>query len=321
MEKISVIVPVYNVEKYLEKCLESIRKQTYTNLEIILVDDGSSDNSYEICKKYVQMDTRFKVFHKKNGGQGSARNLALNYCTGEYICFIDSDDYVKNDYVEYLYVLLKERELDIAACNSENIDENEKSLGVRVSGSGYIEMSGIDAINSMWYRGPINIGPWGKLYKKYLWNNIRFQECYAEDYATMHLIYIQAKRIGFSHESKLVYLVRKNSSIRNFNSSKLYMLEIARNNMRFAEKYPEIKQSSVHKAVSVNFHILYQLPKDATYEKIKQEIIEFIKQNRKIVLRDSRCTKKTAIALILSYLNFDIVGMLLRIVHKKNASF
>lgn len=100
---ISVIVPCYNVMEYLPKCVESILSQTYKNLEIILVDDGSTDSSGKICDGYAAKDNRIKVIHKKNGGLSDARNVALDVMKGEYVTFIDSDDYVANDYVEFLY--------------------------------------------------------------------------------------------------------------------------------------------------------------------------------------------------------------------------
>lgn len=104
---ISVIVPCYNVEEYLPKCIESILNQTYRNLEILLVDDGSPDNCGRICDEYAAKDSRIRIIHKKNGGLSDARNAALDVMTGEYVTFIDSDDYVSDDYVEYLYKIIK----------------------------------------------------------------------------------------------------------------------------------------------------------------------------------------------------------------------
>ena len=107
---ISVIVPCYNVEEYLPKCIESILNQTYRNLEILLVDDGSPDNCGRICDEYAAKDSRIRIIHKKNGGLSDARNAALDVMTGEYVTFIDSDDYVSDDYVEYLYKIIKNLE-------------------------------------------------------------------------------------------------------------------------------------------------------------------------------------------------------------------
>ena len=112
--KVSIIVPVYNVEKYLEKCLDSIVKQTYENIEIILVDDGSTDKSGTILDQYAEMDNRISVIHKKNEGVSTARNTGIEAARGEYICFADADDYLMPDYVEYLLTLAVDKNADIA---------------------------------------------------------------------------------------------------------------------------------------------------------------------------------------------------------------
>ena len=107
-EKISIIVPVYNVEKYIHRCLDSIIYQTYENLEIILVDDGSPDGCGKICDEYAKQDSRIKVIHQKNGGQSKARNEAMKIATGDYFCYVDSDDYINEKYIERLYDLIIE---------------------------------------------------------------------------------------------------------------------------------------------------------------------------------------------------------------------
>ncbi|MBP3646773.1 MAG: glycosyltransferase family 2 protein [Clostridia bacterium] len=114
LDLISVIIPVYNVERYLERCVESVRNQTYTNLEIILVDDGSPDRCPQMCDEYAFEDKRIRVIHKENGGQGYARNDGLTIATGEYVTFIDSDDWISSDHIENLYRQIKENDADVA---------------------------------------------------------------------------------------------------------------------------------------------------------------------------------------------------------------
>ena len=113
---ISVIIPVYNVEEYIRTCLDSISSQTYSNLEIILVDDGSTDKSPGICDEYQERDSRFRVIHKKNGGQSSARNEALDIAKGEYVSFVDSDDWLESDMYEVLINVINETGANIVAC-------------------------------------------------------------------------------------------------------------------------------------------------------------------------------------------------------------
>ena len=124
-EKITVIVPVYNVENYLNKCLDSILKQTYQNLEIIVVNDGSTDNSGTICQEYAQKDNRIVYIEKDNGGLSDARNAGLDRMTGSYVTFVDSDDWIEQDYVEVLYNKLTEYQADIAVGNYYSFNESE----------------------------------------------------------------------------------------------------------------------------------------------------------------------------------------------------
>ena len=128
---ISVIVPVYNVEKYLRQCLDSVLAQTYRELEIILVDDGSTDGSGAICDEYATRDSRIKVVHQQNGGLSSARNAGLDLATGEYVAFVDSDDYIHETMLELLYQALVENNADTVICNFERVDEKGDVISVR----------------------------------------------------------------------------------------------------------------------------------------------------------------------------------------------
>ena len=116
MPKISVIVPVYKVEKYIHKCVDSILNQTFSDIEVILVDDGTPDRCGEICDAYGEQDSRVKVIHKENGGLSDARNAGMPHASGEYIIFIDSDDYIESDMLEYMYTRLTEAGADMATC-------------------------------------------------------------------------------------------------------------------------------------------------------------------------------------------------------------
>ena len=125
MEKVSVIVPVYKVEEYIDVCINSIINQSYKNLEIILIDDGSPDKCGKICDNYCKIDNRIKVIHQENGGLSSARNAGILKATGDYLVFIDSDDYVNPLYIEKLYDTIKSTNTLIGACNYKNIYDNE----------------------------------------------------------------------------------------------------------------------------------------------------------------------------------------------------
>ncbi|MGI6499315.1 MAG: glycosyltransferase family 2 protein [Anaerostipes sp.] len=140
MEKVSIIIPVYGVEAYLAECLESLINQTYENLEIIVVDDESPDQCPKICDEFAERDKRIIVIHQKNKGAAGARNTGLKAATGNYICFVDSDDKVKEDYVKVLVDTLKENNADIVVCSFEEWYPNEKSPWMDIKDNTYTEI-------------------------------------------------------------------------------------------------------------------------------------------------------------------------------------
>lgn len=174
MSKISIIVPVYNVEKYIKRCIESILKQTYEYFEIILIDDGSTDNSSKICDEYYRQDKRIKVIHKENGGVSSSRNVGLDIAKGDYISFIDSDDYIEADMFEKMIETIVSNAADIVQCNFKSVCENEKDSKNKIYkdvevGNKYFALNEIVDI-------PFSNVVWNKIYKKEVLSEIRFNE-------------------------------------------------------------------------------------------------------------------------------------------------
>ena len=317
---ISVIVPVYNVEKYVARCIRSIINQSYKMLDILLIDDGSTDKSGKICDCFAKHDSRIRVFHKQNGGQGSARNVGLENSKGKYITFVDSDDYVDDDYVEFLFNYIVQDNLDISCCNCRLINENVDINRINRYGVGKKIYTAIDAIQSSWYGEEFNIAPWGKLYRTELWEQVRFKECFSEDLATMHLLYIKAKRIGYVYDAKINWTIRNNSDIHSFNPKKLIMPQIAIDNIEFSKSHRELKKAALHKAVMVNFHVLCQLPSYG-YEDEKNKMIDFIKQNRNSVLFDRRASRKVKVAILVSYLGVKNVKNIFSMIKRIDNTF
>lgn len=186
---ISIIVPIYKVEPYLRRCLDSIVNQTYTNLEIILVDDGSPDGCPQICDEYAAKDKRIVVIHKENGGLSDARNAGLDICKGEYISFVDSDDWVEKEYIDFLLKNSQQYDADILIVNHDLAE-----AGTIIASEPFEEffVSGSDAFKKIISSQTIHLGvSWAKLYKRSLFSKIRFPKgkIHEDDYTSYKLIY------------------------------------------------------------------------------------------------------------------------------------
>lgn len=214
MEKISVIVPVYNAEAYLKQCLDSIVQQTYDNLEIILINDGATDASAAICQDYKKQDERIKVYHKQNGGVASSRNRALEAVTGDYILFVDCDDWLELDHIQSLYDLLKKHQADVAIGNFTQFMEDEGNFLIHVDSDHYFEQV---YTPFEWFKHQydphLNLSqcftvPWAKLYKADLFKDIVYPtDKKVEDDYTTYKVYLEADKIVYMNRA--IYLHRK----------------------------------------------------------------------------------------------------------------
>ncbi|MDR0978993.1 MAG: glycosyltransferase [Lachnospiraceae bacterium] len=214
MEKglITIMVPIYNVGKYLEKCIKSIIDQTYKNIELILVNDGSTDNGLEICNKYATMDSRIKVINKENGGLSSARNIALDIARGEFIGFVDGDDYIEKDMFEVLHNLIIDNDADISMCSFYfTSEEKEYSL---YDTNKFTILNKEEALKEILLDKRIQSYAWDKLYKKSLFDNVRYPlgKKY-EDIGTTFLLLEQIKKMAIIDTPKYHYLQRNDSIV------------------------------------------------------------------------------------------------------------
>ena len=217
--KISVIVPVYKVEKYIEKCIQSLLDQTYTNFEALIVNDGSPDQSISIAKKLVGNDPRFIFLEKENGGLSSARNMGLDYATGDYIFFLDSDDFIDpNCFKECSNFILKSKSIDILLFGYIEVQEDSyKKIGSFMPDlKGYYQKEDIFFIEDT-----INYSVWNKLYKKDVFKNLRFVEgiIYEDKEISPELLY--QKSIAKLDKYLYFYTIRKNSIMRSYNQNSL----------------------------------------------------------------------------------------------------
>ena len=208
--EISVIVPIYNVEKYLNKCLDSILQQTFTDYELILVDDGSTDTSEKIADEYAAKDDRITVIHKQNGGLSDARNCGLDKATGKYICFIDSDDWIEDTYLEELLSLAKNNEADIVICNYLK-NSGDKSIS-QPSDPGIVDQTGKEAIDNLYgSRYGEYVVAWNKLYRKEIFENLRYPVgMIHEDEAIFGEVFCRASKV--TRTERILYNYRTNNS-------------------------------------------------------------------------------------------------------------
>ena len=238
MPKISVIIPVYGVELYLDKCIESVVNQTYRNLEIILVDDGSPDRCPTICDEWAELDNRIKVIHKKNGGLSDARNAGIRIASGELIGFVDSDDWISEGMYQLLYENMIENNSDISACGVEMVWE-DKNLRKRLTPKGQYVLDCREAIEAIIKESILKQPVWYKLYKSELIRNIFFPEgkCH-EDVFWSYQAIGKANKISVFDTPCYYYYQRKNSIMGNtFSLKRLDLLDAKYERLKYLETY------------------------------------------------------------------------------------
>ena len=279
MEKlITVIVPIYEVEKYLHRCVDSILAQTYTKLEVILVDDGSPDRCGEICDAYAKKDERVTVIHKENGGQSEARNLGLDIAHGDYIGFVDSDDWLELDMYEKLYEALIENHADLSMCGFNYIYKN-KVVEKRIFNT-FTVIENDELIKKYFTEDTILSQPCNKLYKKELFEQIRYPvgKIFEDRYISLEL-FSNIERAVDIGEAKYNYLRRKGSIInRPFTPKFLTYIEIAENDKRFInEKYPKYNDLAIESPAKVAKILMISIAAQANFKKNKQVYNDLIK--------------------------------------------
>lgn len=223
---ISIIVPIYKVEQYLSRCIDSILNQTFQDFELILVNDGSPDNCGQVCETYAIKDKRIKVIHKENGGLSDARNAGLDICSGEYIGFIDSDDFIHPRMYERLYSVLQKSEALIAQCDFQYFSDIEEIL-MTVETSEFEVYDYKEAIAGIIDNHLLVVNVWNKLYHKSLFENIRFPKgkIHEDEYVTYKLFYY-AKKIARLEEKLYFYYNNSNGIMRNLNiDHKMHLIQ------------------------------------------------------------------------------------------------
>lgn len=297
--KISVIIAVYNSERYLDKCIESIRNQKYQNLEIILVNDGSDDRSGTICDDYAAKDKRIRVVHKPHGGMASARNLGIDIASGEYIGFVDSDDCIKTGMYDGLFTSLKMYSADISRCGIE-IADGSRHISCGIFTEAPYEMY----VNEMIYAISVDAGiletsPCNKLFKTEILENVRFDEALAdeEDMLFVYRASLNAKRMVCYDEFNYIHNVRK-ESLSQIRKNNVYVIPAMRIIADEQISNRLIYKHCVYGKVIKAFRIIRRMKLTGNYDEFKN-IRKIILGHKTTVLFNSECSAKTKMKILM----------------------
>ena len=262
-ELISIVVPIYNVEKYLERCVKSLLAQTYQNIEIILVNDGTKDLSGVIAEELKEIDDRIKVFHKENGGLSDARNYGLQYATGKYISFVDSDDFVDREFIRTLYDTMMETHTDVSAVGYQMFSE---TVEPQVDNKKYpLEMfKGEEVIEHLFTNEKYGNYAWNKLYLKTLFSDVKYPVGKKmEDLGTTYILLDKCKKISFTPQ-KLYYYFQRPDSILHSPDNQFWVDKHSMYRDRYnyiKDKYPHMEINYVsyfHEALDAYPHLCGQ---------------------------------------------------------------
>lgn len=307
-EKISIIVAIYNVEQYLTECINSIINQTYTNLEIILVNDGSTDKSGQICDEFLKKDSRIKVIHKKNGGLSDARNTGLDLASGDYIGFVDGDDSIEIDMYEILLKNIKKYNAEISHCGFYKVINSRKYHGLGTDK--IIILDNLKGMEEFFKLENYILSVWNKLYKADLIKGIRFENgrCMAEDKMFNFLAFSRAKVTVFEGKEKYLYMQRENSLINSkFNSRVLDVIYFSNKILELTKKqYPQLIQLAEKNDILENILMLtnieYSDQKEQLFKEYNQIVLK-LRNYRYSILKNKELSISIRLALFVIVLS------------------
>lgn len=309
---ISVVIPAYNVASYLPRCLDSLIRQTYERLEIIVVNDGSTDTTEAVIQQYQKDHSQIHLVSQKNAGVSAARNAGLHTATGEYLLFIDADDYVSDNYVQYLYDLLQKYDADISTCRTWQFFEGD-SPKPDTSPENIRTYSGVGALEKVLYRDGIQAVPFGKMFKKAVVEGLCFPVgiIYAEDFSFISQALNNSNKVVQSDRSLYYYLQRSGSVCHTFDLRKLAALDMGLQGEDLVKRQcPQIMPA----AKSRTFVYAVQALRDLPYgEKAAQEGIQYasklVRERRKTVLRDAKNKPWIRFLALLAYVHPKLTGL------------
>lgn len=329
MDKISIIVPVYNTEKNLSRCIDSILSQTYQNLEVILVNDGSSDGSGKIIERYHKLDNRIKVIHKDNGGISSARNAGLDIASGDFVAFVDSDDWIEHDIYEYCLELAKSSKSDVVDYGIVFVKGKHGTSSKEKYNTSTIE-GNQEILKDYLLRGQTEKTPFSvcrKFYRLHLFNDVRFPAGKInEDIATNYKVLLKAKKLIKTDKVGYYYFQDSVSTTRNgFRKRDFDLIDASKELITLAEEtqYPEIKQLARIKLARSYFSLLAKIAfygfedKDINKTLIIRELTNNLRTHYLLLIR-APIPANRKIMITMLCINFKLLDMPIRFYRKAN---
>ena len=296
---VSVVVPVYKVEQYLSRCVESIRNQSIKDIEIILVDDGSPDQCGAMCDKLAEADDRIKVIHKENGGLSDARNCGTVQAAADYVVFIDSDDYIDEDMIERLYADVTKEGADLATCGIYH--HYEHGIETLKDTTGRFVVDTKEAVRKELV--DVNVSAVNKVYKKALFDKVQFPKGkYYEDAHTIIPILLQTKKVVINMHPSYHYIHREGSiTTKPYYSGMLHLIEANTNNLKLVSKaYPDLKEEAEYRAFWAYYYVLDKMEisdeMSVLDKKEKRRIVSYLRKHTISIIKNKFFLKTRKIA-------------------------
>lgn len=326
MPKISIIVPVYNCEKYISNCINSILEQSFKDFELILVDDGSSDRSFEICESFAKKDNRVRAIHQPNSGVSRARNRGLDEAKGEYIGFVDGDDCVDKEMYERLYKNLADNNADISICGIVNYFVKKDGTTEKVRQSpvdGFWIFSGEQALKEALQSRLYSVNPVNKLFKRELFDKLRYPEGkISEDAFLIPVVISKAGKVVYDSKPMYYYLRRENSiTTSNFSDSGWDVVEAYKNHLNMvSEKFPNLKKVAKFRYLWAYTYVIDKIMLSENSENYLEDFkkaFNFIKKNILQIIFNPYFSLKRKIAVTVLLINKKIYKKMIMTVNKR----
>lgn len=303
-ELVSIVIPVYNTAQYLVKCVQSVLEQTYPHFELILVDDGSTDSSPQLCDELAQQDERVHVLHQKNGGQAAARNAGVQQSRGESVMFVDSDDLIAADMLETLVALKGEEQDATSIVCVMDVPEGE-SLKADTARLEQFHLSPEEACETLLYQTLFDTGPIAKLIprKIVLQHPFPVGRIY-EDLACVYLWLLDSRHVAVSTRKMYYYFHRTGSTVRQGFSDRYYDEQTAIDSIydHIEKEKPALLAAAISRRFSCYCHLLLLLPRENTYADKRAQLRQVLRTDCARVVRNPKCRRKNRLAALVYFL-------------------